>query len=422
MRATATGGNSHQPRERPRATSDHVITSKGLVVALITLAGALLTGDVAAQYPPRPGYPPPGYPPRPGYPQPGYGRPGYPPPGYPSRPGYPPPGYPSRPGYPQPGYGRPGYPGYGAPGYYSGKRRPAPGPELASLYVTSAIWGVGTGVWIDMEAGVDNVGVGFIAPVVLGVAAPAAVAIVDGAAFRDGMPEGLPSAVSAGLVIGAAEGLGIASYQSVTASDADAWGIRGLSRSVFLGSTVGGIGGGLLGYFLEPAPETNVFVGSATVWGATIGSFLGGGASAAGADWSQTNDSLALGGLVGLNLAVVGAATTSVFWTPSYNQIAWMWGGMAIGAVATTPIYFYYALADDEDTRRGLIFQGVGGTIGLVLGGILGKSRPTGPAAGMAAVDDNTTSEVDDRPIRLYGGGLMPVDKGIGLQLQGALW
>src|SRR5438094_1556004 len=82
-------------------------------------------------------------------------------------------------GYGQPGYGQPGYgqPGYGQPYQsYQPPTRPVSSPlEIGLLYVAAASWGVGTGIWIDAEvAGDKNIdpAVAFIAPAILGVAAP----------------------------------------------------------------------------------------------------------------------------------------------------------------------------------------------------------------------------------------------------------
>ncbi len=364
-------------------------------LATIAVSAALLPGEAEAQYPPAP-------PPGPGQPPPGYGQP--PPPGYgqPPGPGQPPPGYP-----PGPGYGQP--PGYGKP-----KGPPvSSGLEMGTLYGTSIAWGVGTGIWIDTEADIDDPGLMLITPAILGAAAPLGVFLVDRFAFRHGMPEGLPSAVAAGMIVGAGEGLAIAGHQWVSADEEDEWGFRGLARAEVIGSTLGGAAGVGLYYLARPAPETNILISSSTFWGASIGTLFGGGAS--NGDWGQANDGVSLGGVIGFNVAVAGAVGSSFFWTPSWNQVGWMWGGWAIGTVASLPVYIFYAGSDEHDPRRGLIFQGVAGTIGLGLGAVLANPRRK---TGYAAADD----EVDDTPVRLLGGGLMPVKDGMGLQASGTLW
>jgi hypothetical protein len=387
------------------------------VAAAATLAVATATADSHAQAPgyppPAPGYPPGYVPPQPGYP---YGGSTAPAPGY------------GAPGYGAPGYGAPGYgaPGYGAPGYGAqGMARPtSSGLEIGYLYATAATWGVGTGLWINSEAKICepscDPGLVVLAPLVLGAAAPVGVFLTDRFAFAHGMPEGLPSTIATGMWIGAGEALGIASYQHVTADAANEWGFRGLARASFIGATAGGLAGVGLHYLINPAPETNLLLLSSTFWGTSIGAFFGGGASATGANWGRTNDAVWLGGELGYNLGLGSALAASLFWTPSWHQLGWMWGGFGVGTVASLPVYIFYAASDGHDPRRGLIFQGVASTVGLGLGAMLGHPRSSVASLFNA---EKVFARADERhPVALTGGGLMPVESGIGVQASGVLW
>ncbi|MEP7121937.1 MAG: hypothetical protein ABJE95_13540 [Byssovorax sp.] len=413
-----------------------ISTLLGSISALLVTTAA---SGAFAQYPPQPQYGQPQYG-QPQYGQPQYGQPQYGQPQY---------------GQPQQGYGQ--QQPYNSYGYV-----PSSGPqkstslEIATLYATATAWGIGTGIWIDAEAGTKDPGISLIAPVILGAAAPAAVFFAD----RPPMREGLPSAIAMGLLVGAGEGLGIAGYQAVTSTDGTcgftgntninngpvagctegtSWGFKGLARAEFIGSTVGGLGGFAYGYFLRPSPKNNVLIGSAAIWGTVIGSEFGwGGATlketyTAGNDptalvtitrkttWSQTNDAMALGGLIGFNVGFVGAAGLSLAWKPSWQQLEWMWGGFAIGEAASLLVYPFYA-AGDSDPRRGLIFSGVAGTIGMIGGAFIG--RPDTP--GSIAREQKREHEEEDRQrhgrfARVVGGGLMPVPGGVGANVMG-IW
>ena len=287
------------------------------------------------------------------------------------------------------------------------------------LYGTSVAWGAGTGIWIDVEAGVEDPGLRLIPPLLFGAAAPLSVFFVDRFAFRNGMPEGLPSAISTGMLIGAGAGMGIAGYQWVSADAADEWGFRGLARATVIGSTLGG-GAGVALYYLTPRPpmpETNVMIASSGFWGAAIGSFFGGGASGFRASWGDSNDAVALGGLIGFNVAVGGAVAASIFWTPTWNNLAWMWGGFGIGTAASTLVYIFYAAEDGHDPRRGLIFQGAAGLVGLGLGAAFSRHRRG------RRFNASREGEVDDRWIQLWGANVAPMGlNGVGVQVSGALW
>ena len=108
------------------------------------------------------------------------------------------------------------------------------------------------------ELGLDDPGVFSIAPAVLGVAAPIGVYVLD----HPAMPRGLPAAMATGMFLGTAEAVGIVSVQYVRTSDANAWGFDQLVRGTALGSTLGTVGGYLWGYYLEPEPESSLFVSS----------------------------------------------------------------------------------------------------------------------------------------------------------------
>ncbi|MEM1032921.1 MAG: hypothetical protein AAGN82_21425 [Myxococcota bacterium] len=157
---------------------------------------------------------------------------------FPGPPGTRPP--PARGGYaPSPGYGPPGYRPPGA-GFGVQRRRPVSSRlEIGFLYVTAAAHGIGTGLWVNTEAEVRDPGTYVIAPAAFGAAMPLTVFIVDRFAFRRGMPEGLPSAIASGAVIGSAAGLGVSLFELTTSGEGEGWGKVGVARAQFFGSTLG---------------------------------------------------------------------------------------------------------------------------------------------------------------------------------------
>jgi len=315
--------------------------------------------------------------------------------------------------------------GTGAPGWSPIPNQPPPympvsrGPEPAStleigtLYGFSVGYGVGTGIWLDAELGIEDPGMRFLPPVILGLAAPVGVFFLD----RPRMPRGMPAAIATGMAIGAGEGIGIASYQFVTAKAEDVWGFQGFSRAVFIGSTAGTVLGTAAAFTMEPSPKTSLLVGSGVGWGTLIGSAFGYGASQAWSDFGDANDAAALGGLIGYNAGLVGAAALSMVWVPSYTSLAWMWIGFGAGVAVSAPVYLFYA-GGDHDPRRGLIFQGTAATLGLVAGAVFTmdsrdvavSASPSGLAAARPAL------------FQVTGGGLMPVPGGMGFTVSGLLF
>jgi len=282
---------------------------------------------------------------------------------------------------------------------------------MGLLYGTAAAWGLSVGVWIDLEAGVENPGAMIIAPVVFGVAAPTTFFFLD----RPKMRLGRPSAIAAGALIGAGENALIFSRQYVTAAKDHEWGAVEYFRGNMIASTVGGVGGFLAHYALKFKPQTTAFVSSGALWGSLIGAAFGGAAST-GSWASTTNDSVFLGSLIGYNVVLAGTIGGSVFWTPSWNQIGWMWGGFGAGAAISALIYPFYALSD-ADPRTGLYAQGIVAPLGAVVGALIGSSEPASSTGG-ADVEDNRHPKF----ARILGPTILPVHAGAGIQLVGELY
>jgi hypothetical protein len=285
--------------------------------------------------------------------------------------------------------------------------------ELGTLYATAAGYGVGTGIWLDAELSIDDPGLKFLAPAILGVGAPAGVFLLN----RPRMPRGMPAAIAAGMAIGAGEGAGLASYQFVHASEQDAWGFRGFARAVFLGSTAGAGLGYLTAVAMEPSPKTSILLGSGVAWGTVVGSMFGYGGSAAGSGFGDANDSASLGGLVGYNVGLVGAAAISTVWVPTYYSLEWMWLGFGAGAAVSLPVFLLYA-GGDHDARRGLIFMGTASTLGLAAGAIFTvDSRDIGQSSRPSLFGQERAPL-----LQITGAGVMPVRGGMGFQVSGVLF
>jgi len=246
------------------------------------------------------------------------------------------------------------------------------GTEITVLYATSAVYGVGLGVWVGSEAHIKDPGLFLVAPAILGVAGPVGVYLLDNPA----MPRGMPGAIASGLVIGAGEGIGIASYQFVSSGSEKAWGFRGLSRSTVIGATLGGAGGVALGYLQDPSPKSSLLTTSAVVWGAAIGTMFGYGASATGEGYSRANDSAALGGLIGFNVGLAAAAGLSTVYIPTYRALTYMWAGAGVGALVSLPVYAAYAGKNAPPAKHGLVFSGVTTMLGIAAGAMLAGTTP----------------------------------------------
>ncbi len=319
----------------------------------------------------------------------------------------PPPGpyYGPQPGMCPPGQWCPPGPAYPPP---PPKKKKSTYLEIGYLYGTAAVWGIGTGIWLDVEAEVENPGIAIIMPAIFGAVAPVGVFIAD--YVMDGMPRGLPASIATGLWLGGGLGFGIWAVHDLNMRGSGQWGFAGLGRATFVGSVAGGAGGILVGALMEPSPKTSMAVLSATTMGTLVGGAFGGAASQ-GSLTNNADGSIMIGGLVGYGVGLIGSGAMSLAYVPSWEQIGFGWAGFAVGAAATTPIYFIY-LGVDADPRTGLIAQGIGGLIGAGVGVALAD-----PDRGDPLISDIPI----DRPTLLSVAPVPMGEKGYGFSAQG-LW
>ncbi len=273
--------------------------------------------------------------------------------------------------------------------------------EVAYLYATTAAYGITMGAWIDTlgpcspnnkqkdAAGTpildskgntinqcDPAGA-LVAPLLLGTLLPLGAFLWDNF-YPGGMHKGVPSSIGTGIIIGALEGLGIAgaNYSIAGETTGARWGSDGIMTSVWLGATVGGIGGFAFGEAVRPDPRKISFVASGAGWGAVMGALMGGGG--ANSDSSSIAQGMLVGNLVGTN---IGLATTGILaavgYDPSWQALKYMWMGGGIGLVATSPIYLIYVASGAKDVNgntlanHGMVANSLGILGGIVIAGIL---------------------------------------------------
>jgi len=250
-------------------------------------------------------------------------------------------------------------------GWTPARSRAASSLESATLYGGSAAYGLGMGLWLDAEIGLHDPALLLIPPTLLGVAVPVAAYALN----HPSLPRGVPGAIAAGLVLGAGEGLGIASLQMVTSEQP--WGFHGLARALAIGSTVGGVAGIAVGELQRPSPNISAFAVSGVIWGSAIGSSAGLGLSPAGVGFHRSNNWLARGGLIGFNAGLVATMGLATAFVPTLDQIKWMWIGSGVGALVSLPVYLFY-IGDGPPAKRGLVFSATATTLGIVVGGVFG--------------------------------------------------
>jgi hypothetical protein len=247
---------------------------------------------------------------------------------------------------------------------------------MTSLYVTSALYGVGTGIWIDALAKINDPGPAVVLPIVLGAAMPI------GAFFWDdrGGPlhRGVPASISTGLILGAVEGVAISGAQwQFTREQNKDWSFQTQTTVTFLFATGGGVGGWAFGEWLRPDPRSLGFIANGAAWGTVSGIGLGvassGDTSPTTTSLTKAGDGAAIGGLIGYNALFVAAGALSTVHTPSWSSQKYMWGGYLLGALAGCLVFPFYLFVDNggEKLKHGFIGPALGGLAGVGIAGAL---------------------------------------------------
>jgi hypothetical protein len=249
---------------------------------------------------------------------------------------------------------------------------------MVYLYGTSLAYGVGAGVWIDTLAHEKDPGIDVIAPLVLGAAVPIGMYIWD---YNSEFDRGVPSTMATGMLLGGIEGVAISGLQwqltGGTGGGPNQWSLQAWTSITFATATVGGAGGYLFGEWLRPDPRSLALISSGAGWGAIAGILFGAGVVSYKDDWA---DGAAVWGFAGYNAGILATGLTSIFYVPSWQSLKYMWIGDLVGAVATTPVYFFY-INSSADPRHGMIAQSVGSLAGLGLAAALTANLTDAPGA-----------------------------------------
>jgi hypothetical protein len=229
---------------------------------------------------------------------------------------------------------------------------------MAYLYGISAVYGVGTGIWVDSLAGISDPGLAVIAPLALGAAVPVGLYAWD---YNAEFDRGVPSSMATGLLLGGIEGISIGGlqWQFTGNGGPNTWGFSTQTSVTFLAATAGGVGGYAFGEWLQPDPRSLAFIASGAGWGAAAGILFG--AGVVNGDWK---DGSAVWGFAGYNAGLAATGILSTVYVPSWQSIKYMWLGDLLGTVATAPVYLFY-IGSSSDARHGLIVNSLGGLVGL---------------------------------------------------------
>ncbi len=224
--------------------------------------------------------------------------------------------------------------------------------ELAILYTSSVIYGVGSGVALAMLTEPNSAAGAILPTLALAGVSATAVYQID---KRVGLRYGAAQAMTSGLYIGFEEGLAWVLWQQEYARWENQLSAKQVASVLWATSTVGVVAGGLVGQLYGTTPGRASLMGSGAFWSALVVGF----GVAAMTDNTQT---ALLSSAVALNVGAVGGVLLGNTMRPSIARVRFIdlggvCGGLVLGGL-------YLAVADTSGNSRaafGTIAAGFGG-------------------------------------------------------------
>jgi len=252
--------------------------------------------------------------------------------------------------------------------------------ELGILYTGAVLYGLGTGVAIDVWTEPSSAGGAILPALALGGAAAGLVYFLD---QPQPLRYGVPQSITSGMWVGLEEGLAWTLWNQARASRADEWSGRTVATALWGTATAGAAVGGALGTVYGTTPGRASFMGSAALWAGLVSGLIG----ATAVERSDTaDDDFMLASAIGLNAGAVAGVLIGKDVSPSIARVRFLdLGGLAGGILAGG---LYFAVADknpDQRAATGVLAAGITGGL-LLAWHLTAGMEPDYPRAGHPTV------------------------------------
>jgi hypothetical protein len=227
-----------------------------------------------------------------------------------------------------------------SPRPFSSERRRRSTGEIASLYINSVVYGLGTGVWLGVLTEPESPGAFFLPTLVVTGASVGLVALAD---RGKGLHYGVPQSISSGMYVGFSQGLLWSLAHNAQASFYEEWSPEAVATISWAGATAGAITGGVVGQRAGTTPGRAAWVGSGALWGGLLGGFTVGGTVR---DDAHADEKALLGAALMSSAGTALGLATAGSVSPSLARVRFLdLGGLAGGLVGLG----LYATAADDD-------------------------------------------------------------------------
>jgi hypothetical protein len=249
--------------------------------------------------------------------------------------------------------------------------------EAFSLYSSLFLYGVGTGVYVDVMAEIDDVRGAVWVPILLGAGGIGAAYLLDhpqrlrasrGYGISTGLTLGLAAGIALSVELEERNAYGRCEWDSVTGDSRCPFFDegRGIATTMWLTSTAGLAAGYAVGALVQPSAANYGFVNATGLYGGLLGVMTLGVLDA--------NEGYGLGWLLGEGVGIGLGAVMATQLKPTESQTRWMSLGVLGGGLLGAGVAVLLSESYDSASVPLLITQ-----LGMVGGGIggylLGDSR-----------------------------------------------
>jgi hypothetical protein len=205
--------------------------------------------------------------------------------------------------------------------------------EITQLYVSSILYGIGTGLWLDAHTQPSSAAAAVLPALGFAGLAAGGVAVLD---VTHPLHYGQPQAIVSGLNIGLEEGIVLALWDETRSGSGTQWSGQTVADVVWSLSTLGAFSGAVVGTVVGTTPGRASFVGSAALWSSIVAGLAGVAATPPSGDQGGAG---LMAALVGLNAGLVGGLFAAGPVSPTIGRVRFLdiggiGGGLLFGGVA----------------------------------------------------------------------------------------
>jgi hypothetical protein len=204
--------------------------------------------------------------------------------------------------------------------------------EIGVLYLSSIVYGLGTGGWVDVLSEPHSAPGVILPPLLLAGASVGAVALIDSG---KGLRYGTAQSISTGMTLGFYQGFAWTTYYQATSTHYDQMEPKTYVTLLWATTTAGALAGGIIGTVSSATPGRAAFVGSATLWPAIL---LGFGAAGLSSDNRYRDDHALLATAFGATAGTIGGILAAGPVSPTTARVRFLdlgaiGGGLAVGGL-----------------------------------------------------------------------------------------